>query len=60
MNQAPLKAGGAGIASPELELQAVVSYPVWVLGTELKSSARAVSALNRWAIPPARQFLFAI
>lgn len=30
----------------ELELQAVVSYPVWVLGTKLESSGRALRALN--------------
>lgn len=30
----------------ELELQVVVNYPVWVLRTELRSSARAVCAFN--------------
>ena len=30
----------------ELELQVVVSHPEWVLGTELRSSARAVCILN--------------
>lgn len=30
----------------ELELQAVVSYSTWVLGTELQFSGRAVRALN--------------
>jgi hypothetical protein len=34
----------------ELELQVVLSCPVLVLGTELRSSARAGSALNCWAI----------
>lgn len=28
-------------------------YPVWVLGTEVRVSARAVKALNRRAISPA-------
>lgn len=30
----------------KLELQAVVSSPTWVLGTEYVSSGRAASALN--------------
>lgn len=30
----------------DLEFQAVVRHPLWVLGTELKVSARAVYALN--------------
>ena len=30
----------------ELELQMVVSFLMWVLGTELKSSGQAGSALN--------------
>lgn len=35
-----------------LELQVVVSCPMWVPGTELQSSSRAASALNR---EPSRQ-----
>ena len=31
---------------PELKLQAVVSFPVWVLGTEPGSSAKAASAFT--------------
>lgn len=34
-----------GIRILELELQAVVSHPVWELGTELWSLARAASTL---------------
>lgn len=30
----------------ELDLQATVSYPTWVLGTKLGSSAKATSTLN--------------
>lgn len=30
----------------ELELQAIVSYLAWLLGTELGSSAKAVCAFN--------------
>ena len=30
----------------ELELEAFVSHPVWVLGTKLRSSPRIASALN--------------
>ena len=37
------------IRSPGLELQTVV----WELGTELRSSARATSAADCWAIPSA-------
>lgn len=41
----------------ELELQAVVDYPMWVLGIELGSSERALSTqllghLSRTAPPP--------
>ena len=36
----------------ELELQATVSCPMWVLQTKLKSSAGAVCTLNPWAISP--------
>lgn len=38
--------------SQELELQEIVSL-IWMLGIELQTSARAVSAFNRWAISPA-------
>jgi hypothetical protein len=38
---------------PELELQMVVSYVMWVLGTELRSSGRAAGALNQETISPA-------
>lgn len=37
----------------ELEIQAVVSHPLWVLGTEHGSSAKAGSALNYGAISQA-------
>lgn len=36
-----------------LGLQAVVSCPMWLLGTQLRSSVRAVSAFNCWVISPA-------
>jgi hypothetical protein len=43
-----------GLSDPlELELQAVVSLPVWVLGTELRSSRRAPGVLNHGTISPA-------
>lgn len=32
------------------ELKLVVSCPLWVLGTKLSSSARALQAFNHWAI----------
>lgn len=35
---------------PELELQALVGCPIWVLGTELGSSTKAASTLNHWTI----------
>lgn len=41
------------IRSPELELQVVVSCPVWVLGTELKSTEEQYRALNQGAVSPA-------
>jgi hypothetical protein len=31
---------------------------MWLLGFELKTSGRAVSAVNHWAISPAREFFF--
>lgn len=37
----------------ELELQAAVPCLTWVLGMELWSSGRAVSAFNHWAVSPA-------
>jgi|UPI0000F4FFFE hypothetical protein len=30
----------------ELELQAVLSYPLWVLGIKIRSSGRAACVLN--------------
>lgn len=38
----------------ELELQVVVSSPLWVLGTELRAEAELRHAVNLWAIyaPP--------
>lgn len=37
----------------EVELQVVVSLPMWVLGTELGSSGRAGNTLKHEAISPA-------
>lgn len=37
----------------QLKLQAVMSFLVWVLGTELESSARDLCALKHGAIAPA-------
>lgn len=47
--------GGQKRASDPLELKlwAVVSCPALVLGTELRSSAKAVCALGGWALFPA-------
>lgn len=39
-----------GVRFLELELQVVVSSLAWMLGTRLKSSARAAFALNHCAI----------
>lgn len=39
-----------GIGFPVAGVTVVVSCPVWVLGIELGSGARAVHALNWWAI----------
>lgn len=38
------------IPSPELELQADVNFVMWVLGTKLRTSARAESSLHQWHI----------
>lgn len=40
----------------KVKSQAVVRHLVLVLGTELSSSGRAISALNRWAVSPASFF----
>lgn len=40
-----------------LESQAIVSYWIWVLVTETRSSARATSTLNHGAICPTLIFL---
>lgn len=37
----------------ELDLQAVVSYPIWVLGTKPGSSGRAIHVHKRWGMSPA-------
>jgi len=37
----------------ELELQAVVNCPIWVLGATLEASARGASTLTGRAISPA-------
>lgn len=37
----------------ELEMQVALSYMTWVLGTKLRSSARATNVLNYSAIFPA-------
>lgn len=42
----------------ELELQAVVSHVIRVLGTELWSSGRAASTTNHWANSPALLWFF--
>ena len=36
--------------SEPVELQVVVSFPMWVLGTKPRSSARATRTLNYWTI----------
>jgi hypothetical protein len=37
----------------QVELQVVVSHLLWILGTKLRSSRRAMCILNSWAICPA-------
>ena len=44
----------------EVEFQAVEGCPVWVWGTEFSFSARAVCALDHWAISPAPKNYFSI
>lgn len=38
--------------SPEAEVQAGVSHLTWVLGTELRSPAITVAALNHCSVSP--------
>jgi hypothetical protein len=50
--------GQEGAPEPlELELQAAVSQPTQVLGTELRASVRAVR-LKYWAISPVLCYIF--
>lgn len=44
----------------ELKLQLVVSCLMWVLGAEIGSSARTVSALNGWAISSTSMYVYRI
>lgn len=37
----------------KLELQVVVCWPTWILGTRLGSSGKTVHAYNYWAVSPA-------
>lgn len=46
--------------SLKMEFQAIVSFVMWVLGTELGSLARTAGALNPWAISPAPDFLLLV
>jgi hypothetical protein len=43
---------GTGFCS-QLELQAFVSFQIWLLGTKCRSFAKATSAFNCGAISPA-------
>lgn len=48
-----------GVLGPlKLEWQAIVTDPVWVLGTKLGSSVRTVCALNGWAVSAFSHFIF--
>jgi len=42
----------------QIPLQMVMWATMWLLGIELRTSGRAVSVLNHWAIPPASLFCF--
>jgi hypothetical protein len=44
--------------SLQLEFQVVVSWLIWVLGTELRSFAKAVRAFNYCSISPALTIYF--
>lgn len=42
----------------ELELQAIVNFSIWALGTKLESSERRASALDCWATVPASMYFY--
>lgn len=42
----------------ELEYQALLRVPMWVLGVELGFSGRVVHVPNLWAVSPAPDFPF--
>lgn len=48
----PAKARRGGSEPLEVELQAVVSFMTWVLGTRLRPSAKTAFALNHGATSP--------
>lgn len=50
----PEEARRGASSSLEMELQAVESYLAWVLGTEFRSSARAVGHLTLSLLPAPR------
>ena len=57
----PVREAVRGVSDPlELELQTAVSCLIWVLGIELMSCARTISALNHRAISPALNILVLI
>lgn len=43
--------------SPELELQVVVSHPVWALGSELSFLVKSVYVLHCWIVSRPRDFI---
>lgn len=48
-----------GMSGPlEVELQAVVTFHVWVQGIELRFSPRIICVLNPWVITPSHNAWF--
>lgn len=48
--QIPMKSKREQQISPKLEIKEVASYPLGVLGTELRSSERTACAFNIWEL----------
>lgn len=55
MNECACRVWKAALDPLKMKIKAVVCYPMWEMGIELRSSRKAVSALKHGAISPAEK-----